>query len=104
MQAMPLPCKILKNYASSVVVDVVSFGDIPKDIQSRNPHSIGETFEVVWGNLTYADVETIEIALLNSKGTGRFSYEGGEYYLVDTYTIKVTNNKPSINASFVRVS
>ena len=103
-QQMPLPCKILKNYSSSVVVDVVSFGTIPKDTQSRNPHSIGETFEVVWGNLTYADVETIEIALLNSKGTGRFSYEGGEYYLVDTYTIRVTNNKPSVSASFVRVA
>ena len=63
-----------------------------------------ETFEVVWGNLTYADVETIEIALLNSKGTGRFSYEGGEYYLVDTYTVRVTNNKPSVSATFVRVT
>lgn len=104
MQAMPLPCKILKNYASSVVVDVVAFGTIAKDVQSRNPHSIGESIDLEWVNLTYSDVFTLETAFLASKGSGRFSYLNGIYTLEGNYTIKVTKNKPYVQATFTRVS
>ena len=103
MIAMPLPCKILKNFASSVVVDVRSFGVIPKLIVSANPHSIGETVNFVWGNLSYEDVQTVEIALLSSKATKRISYNLGVYHLEDGYTVTVEHNKPTIQASFVRI-
>lgn len=103
MITMPLPCKILKNFDSSVIVDVRSFGVIPKDIVSINPHSIGETVNFEWGNLSYTDVQTIETALRSSKATQRISYNLGVYLLEDGYTVTVDYNKPTIQASFVRI-
>jgi len=103
MIAMPLPCKILKNFSSTVLVDVRSFGEIAKDVISINPHSIGETFNFVWGNLSYTDVHTIENAFMSSKASHRFSYNLGVYLLVDGYSIAVEGNKPTIQATFVRI-
>jgi hypothetical protein len=103
MRAMPLPCKILKNKSSSVVVDVRSFGTITKDTISINPHSIGETYSFNWVNLSYEDVQTIEASLLGSKGTERFNYLGGIYSIEDGYSIDIQANKPTIQASFVRI-
>jgi len=103
MIAMPLPCKILKNRTSSVVVDVRSFGSISKDILSINPHSIGETIAFNWGNLSYSDVKTIETAFRLSKASKRFSYELGVYQMEDGYTVTVQGNKPTIQASFKRI-
>jgi hypothetical protein len=103
MIAMPLPCKILTNLSSSVTVDVITFGNIAKDVSSINPHSIGEICQFTWGNLSYVDVQTIETSLLSSKGTERFSYLLGVYSLEDGYTVEVQANKPIIKASFRRI-
>ena len=103
MIAMPLYCKILKNYNSTAVVEVRSFGGIPKDVVSINPHSIGETADFEWGNLSYTDVQTIETTFMTAGASERFSYLGGIYQMNDGYTVSVTGNKPTIQASFVRI-
>jgi len=100
---MPLYCKILKNYSSSAVVDVRSFGSIPKDVVSVNPHSIGETVDFEWGKLSYTEVQIIEASFMSAKASERFSYLGGIYQMNDGYTVSVTGNKPTIQASFVRI-
>jgi len=103
MITMPLPCKILKNNSSTVVVDIRTFGNIPKDTVSINPHSIGETIDFTWGNLSYEDSQLIEDSFLSAKASERFSYLGGVYLMEDGYSIPVQANKPIIQASFVRI-
>ncbi len=104
MLTMPLPCKILKMQSSTAVVDIVSFGEISKDIHSMNPFSIGEVIDFEWGNLSYADVRTIETAFRTGKANQRFTYEFAFYQMEDGYTVTVQANKPTIQATFRKVS
>ncbi len=103
MLAMPLPCKILKNQSSNAVVDVVNFGQVSKDIHSLNPHSLGEVVDFEWGNLTYAEVQSMETIFRSAKATERFTYEFARYLMEDGFTISVQGNKPRIQASFRKV-
>lgn len=104
MLAMPLPCKILKNQSSTAIVDIVSFGEIPKDIHSLNPVSVGEVVDFEWGNLNYEDVRTIETSFRTAKANQRFTYEFAFYQMEDGYTVTVQANKPTIQATFRKVS
>jgi hypothetical protein len=99
-----MPCKILLDKSSKVNVNIVSFGTTATDIKSIEPASIGETVTLVWVNLSYADVNVIESWLLFSRATKRFVYLNQVYLLEDGYTIQISNNKPTIEASFRRVS
>jgi len=103
MIAMPLPCKILKNQSSNASVDIVNFGQISKDIHSLNPHSLGEVVDFEWGNLSYAEVQSLETIFRSAKATERFTYELGRYLMEDGFTISVQGNKPIIQASFRKV-
>jgi hypothetical protein len=103
MLAMPLPCKILKNQSSSASVDIVTFGQISKDIHSLNPYSLGEVIDFEWDNLSYAEVQSIEAIFRSAKATERFSYEFSRYLMEDGFTITIQGNKPRIQASFRKV-
>ena len=103
MIVLPLPCLLLTNYASNVIVDTLTFGTLPKDIESINPHSIGETVDFVWVRLSITNVQYLETIFRGARGSKRFSYNFGAYLMNDTYTISVANNKMSLQASFVRV-
>lgn len=102
---MPLPCNIVANYSSDVDVSLLTSGAnaVAEDTLSLYPDNLAEVREVVWVNLTYAQVQEIEYWLMKSKATERFLWDGFHYQLEDGYTVEVQANRPVIKASFRRV-
>ena len=103
MKAMPLPCKIVRNVSSEVSVDIRTFGDVCKDVSSINPNSIGEVIELKWDALSYDEVKFLEWEFRHAKANERFIYNLQRYQMEDSFTINVTNNKPTVQASFRKV-
>lgn len=102
---MPIPCNIVANYSSDVAVSLLTSGAnaIAEDTLSLYPDNLAEVREVIWVNLTYAQVQEVEASLMQSKATERFLWEGFHYHLEDGYTVEVSANRPVIKASFRRV-
>ena len=106
MITMPVQCKIVTSFSAKISVTLLSSGvDKPvEDTFSIFPNSLSKIIDVTWVNLTKKELQEVETALVNSKASKRFSWNGYAFLIEEGYSIDVIANKPTITASFRRVA
>lgn len=101
---LPLPLKVNLNQDEEVSLRMDSSSNSPSTWEEVNVVNIDRTLNLIYPALTLSEANTVETALLSTKGTQRILYNNRKYLIKEGYECTIGNSFVSIKLTLVDVT
>ena len=105
MITLPLPLKYKTDVITTNVTITTLVTEFPqgaRESRVKSPNASSGTVKLTYPQLTHAEANTVETALLGTKGTERILLDA-KHYVIDGYEVSYTNATATINFTLMQV-